>query len=503
MMSLLTVERPVSSPEHDPSAAGTGASAEADGTLRAAPAAQQELFSPQELQKSQKRTHTSKNRSVTRTGSTSGLPDAAKKAIGAALSGEAVTPEPPSSKGIKTQQKVSRKRTPAASTQRKRPAAARKKKSMSKKAITERRSTRRFVIALALTLLIAAVSVLIITSGRDRAPFDPESLSGTDVSSSRTFAERLNGSTGAGTFRLLSTPEELPKDHRLVTIASGSTASDVCDRLEAEGVFSPRASGQLLAYLTEQGLDTRIRSGVYLIPESISIEHAALMLSKGFSDWAVLSFYAGMTISQIDDHLSARGIIGTGEFLTAAESTAAAEHLAFSEGFFFPDVYAVTIGPQTAQLLAQAMHRACVQELHPYLEAAASRGLSAEELIIIASMIERETADPYDMPIISSVIANRIDQGMPLGIDATTRYESGDWSGPITLEQLQADTPYNTRRRPGLPPTGISNPGRDALAAAALPAQTSFLYYLHDRDGIMHPSETYAEHLDLVQQYLR
>lgn len=107
------------------------------------------------------------------------------------------------------------------------------------------------------------------------------------------------------------------------------------------------------------------------------------------------------------------------------------------------------------------------------------------------------------MPIISSVIANRIDQGMPLGIDATTRYESGDWSGPITLEQLQADTPYNTRRRPGLPPTGISNPGRDALAAAALPAQTSFLYYLHDRDGIMHPSETYAEHLDLVQQYLR
>ena len=126
--------------------------------------------------------------------------------------------------------------------------------------------------------------------------------------------------------------------------------------------------------------------------------------------------------------------------------------------------------------------------------------LSLDQVVTIASMVNRETQDETQMPVIAAVILNRLEAGMPLGIDATTRYELDDWRGDVPQSVYERDTPYNTRRRPGLPPSGIGCPGAQAVLAVLMRDDTGALYYLHDDDGKLYTSMTYEEHLDTYEQ---
>ena len=99
-------------------------------------------------------------------------------------------------------------------------------------------------------------------------------------------------------------------------------------------------------------------------------------------------------------------------------------------------------------------------------------------MLTIASMIERETAVPRERRLIAGVIYNRLKQGIPLGIDATTRYDENNWTRPLTKVELARNSPFNTRLHKGLPPTPIGNPGLASIQAAARPAKTSALFYV-------------------------
>ena len=99
-------------------------------------------------------------------------------------------------------------------------------------------------------------------------------------------------------------------------------------------------------------------------------------------------------------------------------------------------------------------------------------------MLIIASLIQGEAATAHDQPLIASVIYNRLRFGMPLQLDATTRYATGNYTKPLTQSQLNSRSPYNTRNHKGLPPTPIDNPGLAAIQAAAHPAHTNFLYFV-------------------------
>ena len=106
------------------------------------------------------------------------------------------------------------------------------------------------------------------------------------------------------------------------------------------------------------------------------------------------------------------------------------------------------------------------------------KNLTRYDVITIASMIERETALPRERRLVAAVIYNRLHQRMPLGIDATSRYGANNWTRPLTSSQLASNSAYNTRRRPGLPPTPIGNTGLASLKAAANPAKVGYLYYV-------------------------
>jgi UPF0755 protein len=153
------------------------------------------------------------------------------------------------------------------------------------------------------------------------------------------------------------------------------------------------------------------------------------------------------------------------------------------EGFLFPDTYVFGLSTRAGEIVAQqqaAFARAWQKvRLQP--------GRGPYDVLIVASMVERETVAPEERALVSAVIWNRLARGMPLGIDATLRYGLGiPGTRPITAAQQRSSSPYNTNRFRGLPPTPIGNPGLASMQAAAHPAAVDYLYYVRLRDKIHH-----------------
>jgi uncharacterized YceG family protein len=149
------------------------------------------------------------------------------------------------------------------------------------------------------------------------------------------------------------------------------------------------------------------------------------------------------------------------------------------EGFLFPDTYELATRAATAKALVNDQLKTFKREFAKVdLSRAKRRNLSRYDVLIIASMIEREALVPKDRRLISAVIYNRLKRGMPLGIDATLRYRLDNWSRPLKQSELNTNSEYNTRKVQGLPPTPIGNPGLAAIQAAANPANVGYLYYV-------------------------
>jgi uncharacterized YceG family protein len=157
------------------------------------------------------------------------------------------------------------------------------------------------------------------------------------------------------------------------------------------------------------------------------------------------------------------------------------------EGFLFPATYSFTPKTSTQQLVAMqldAFHEAWEKVDLGYAE---SKNLTAYDVLIIASMVEKEVQVPRERPLVAAVIYNRLKAGMPLGIDATVRYGFDiPPTEPILESQLNSDNPYNSRRIPGLPPTPIANPGLASIQAAAHPAKVDYLFFIRKADCRSH-----------------
>ena len=175
-----------------------------------------------------------------------------------------------------------------------------------------------------------------------------------------------------------------------------------------------------------------------------------------------------------------------GDYLKATESFKGfdlakygAENAQNLEGFLFPATYEVFKGAKVEDLVSKQLEAFEMNASDIDLEGAAKeQGRTQYELVNIAAMVEREIAVPEERELAASVINNRLEQGNPLGIDATIRYEDQNYSGQLVLSRLEEDTPYNTRTNAGLPPGPIGNPGLASLEAAANPAETDFFFFV-------------------------
>ena len=181
------------------------------------------------------------------------------------------------------------------------------------------------------------------------------------------------------------------------------------------------------------------------------------------------------------------------------------QKLEYLEGVYFPDTYLIPVSEKNWELAQRLINR-FNEKFAPFVEKFYEKNIQWTTGLKIASLIERETGDVKDMPLISGIIWKRLEIDMRLQIDATLQYAKGKvgdkWWSLVKPEDKYIDSPYNTYQNKGLPPTPICNPGLDAIEAALNPTETECLFYLHDPSGTMHCAETYEEHIENVKKYL-
>lgn len=287
------------------------------------------------------------------------------------------------------------------------------------------------------------------------------------------------------------------RDVVALTIESGMTARTVSLLLEQLGVVEDTQA--FLAYLVEEELATVIQTGTYIMGRNLAFSEVASMFANTEKTMEV-TIPPGFTIFEIDDYLANRLEGESGLFIEAVNDLASAYQLSFTEGWLLSGTYTVHRN-RAGEELALAMYQKMLLKLQGLLDSPLLERYSVEELLIVASMIQAETQNVTQMEGISSVIHNRLENGEPLGIDATTRYEIGDWENPIPTEALETKSPYNTRRKAGLPPSGICSPGVEALEAAFFPKDSPYFYYLHGYDKEIHYAETYEQHKENISLY--
>lgn len=299
-----------------------------------------------------------------------------------------------------------------------------------------------------------------------------------------------------------------PSGRVSITIPKGSGTSEIGDLLADEGVVSSALGFRIAVYL--EGGAGDIQAGKYTLSKGLSAKDALAELLKGPKAPEVFSvtFPEGSWLEQFADSYADASGRDAQEFVDLATSGQIRskwqpDSVDTLEGLLFPATYEFRGKDDTAAVVKRLVDEFDDRfgEADPE-GAAASLGVTPYEAVIVASMIEAEALVDSERPKIASVIYNRLEDGIPLGIDATIIYALGERGRDLTDEDLAIDSPYNTREVVGLPPTPIGSPGEASLEAALHPAETDLFYYvLADCEGNHAFSETYEEFLENVERY--
>jgi uncharacterized YceG family protein len=269
-----------------------------------------------------------------------------------------------------------------------------------------------------------------------------------------------------------------------VTVPAHSTARQVGDELAKAGVVPSGFFFEVRATLAGERGD--LRAGTYHLKKGMTYDEALKVLTTAppAAKTTNITITEGRTRAQINALLRAQGVKGS--YFAATRNSplinfaayGAPRHTPDLEGFLFPDTYQLVAPVSIQKLVNDQLTRFRQEFAHVNLGYARSKHLTPYDVLTIASLVQGEAATAHDEPLIASVIYNRLRRGMPLQLDATTRYATGNYTKPLTQSQLNSRSPYNTRNHKGLPPTPIDNPGLAAIQAAAHPANTGYLYFV-------------------------
>ncbi|MBQ6797641.1 MAG: endolytic transglycosylase MltG [Oscillospiraceae bacterium] len=320
-----------------------------------------------------------------------------------------------------------------------------------------------------------------------------------------------------------------------ITITNETTLDDVIETLVEEGLVDYEWLFRLYCALADA--ENRISVGTFTL-NNVYDYNALLKGMQAYSgtrETTDVTIPEGYTCKQIFAELEAAGVCSAESLETAAASYMFdyefLQALPYGnanrlEGYLFPDTYEFYIDDTPERVLSKFLDnfswkfeedlRAEIAELNTRMaEQMRENGISEEKIaestldmhdvVIVASLIERETGGASESSLIASVIYNRLSsERYPLlEIDASVRYGLDKWEGVLSSADLAKDTPYNTRRNPGLPAGPISNPGLDSIRAALFPRNTEYYFYVLTPDGFHHFSETYYEHQDYIEEMQR
>lgn len=259
----------------------------------------------------------------------------------------------------------------------------------------------------------------------------------------------------------------------------GDGTRDIAKNLLKDKLISSDLAFSILVYSKNWLMQT----GVYHIEKDMNTYAIAKLIHSGKVEEYTITVPEGWRATQIDELLVKKGLIKKGDFASIAEK---------KEGYLFPDTYRFAKDASAQKVLDLMLAN---------FKRKTSTLKVTDQIVTMASIIEREALSNADRAQISSVYWNRLKIGMKFDADPTIQYGKGNWN-PITRSDYKNfQSPYNTYLYNGLPPTAISNPGLKSIEAALNPAKTDYLFFFHKKNGEAIFSKTYDEHLANLEKY--
>lgn len=299
-------------------------------------------------------------------------------------------------------------------------------------------------------------------------------------------------------------PVSLSTDSKIFVVSPNTPVVAIAQNLKEENLIKNAFTFRLL--VSQMGIGKTIQAGDFRLSPSMSSREIARQLTHGAIDvWITLP--EGLRVEEQAEiiekilNFASNDVykFDKNQYIDIAE-----------EGYMFPDTYLIP-KDATANQISQTLRQTFDQKVGGVtLENSTVSTLTTEELITLASLVEREAKTSQEKQIIAGILINRLNGGIALQVDATVQYAKGYdtqkktwWPQITTADYKSVKSPYNTYLNSVLPPAPIANPGLDSIQAAASPTQTDYLYYLHDSEGNVHYAETIEEHNQNIQNYLR
>lgn len=281
----------------------------------------------------------------------------------------------------------------------------------------------------------------------------------------------------------------IPKGQAILTIGR---------RLEEERLIKSAFAFRYLVW--QKKLSGKIQAGTFQLAPSESLGEIVQKLTMGINDVRV-TIPEGKRHEELSEYFKDFPNFDSDEFVALSED---------EEGYLFPDTYSFAAGA-TAEIVHEKLRSNFDKVIKDNsIEAKAKKsGATLKNAVIMASIVEREAKTAEDMKIVAGILYNRLQNGMPLQVDATMQYAKGydtktkQWWAPPLAADKEINSPFNTYKVTGLPPAPICNPSLNALNAAVSPTSSDYLFYITDNDGQMRYAETYDEHLENIQKFLR
>jgi UPF0755 protein len=322
----------------------------------------------------------------------------------------------------------------------------------------------------------------------------------------------LSGAAAGGAFMWAENGTKTPKvagtaPEVILTVKKGTTARTLGPELQSQGLIEDPRLWRF--HLWRRG-GLALKAGRFKLSASMPITEIAKTLEGSpLPEDIPFVMIEGWRLRDTDEALAAKRLIKPGEYIAAAsrpERFKAGFPLPTRslEGYLYPETYAVVPdGFNVEAFIQRQLDTFGARFFEPHKEDITQGKRSLHELVIMASMLEREEPEPAQRPLVAGILWKRIDKGFALGVDATSRYELPDWNDrKAFLKKLRdSSDAYNTRTRVGLPPGPIGAPTVDSLLAALRPTASEYWYYLHDANKKLHPSRNAEEHEALRVKY--
>jgi UPF0755 protein len=290
---------------------------------------------------------------------------------------------------------------------------------------------------------------------------------------------------------------------KIFVVERGQKFIVTAEKLYKTGLIKHPLKFRALARLKR--LDKRIQAGEYLLSPSMSPNIILKILAQGKVNLHKITIPEGWNIYQIAAIVEEAGFSEKDGFIQAATDSEFAHKKAIDgdtfEGYLFPDTYYFSKDETPRKIISSMVERFWTKFKPEWIIRAQELGFTTHQVVILASIIEKETGAAFERPLISSVFHNRIKRNMRLESDPTVIYGINKFDGNLTRKHLQTPTPYNTYKKKGLPFGPITNPGLASLRAALYPADTDYLFFVSKRDTTHQFSTNLKDHNKAIRKY--